>query len=72
MGKSKRIKVEEWLIINKDILKISIIEEKLGYSRGTISKSLKKNKKGKKRTMKIKEINKIDQFIEKVIDSYLQ
>lgn len=67
MEKLKREKVEQWLITHKDILRIAMIERKLGFSRGVISKFYKKENK---RKLKNEEIKKIDKMILKIIDTY--
>ncbi len=67
MKKNKRQRVEKLLIEYKDILKITVIERKLGFSRGVIAKFYKKKKK---RKLQDKEIDAIDELVEKLIDSY--
>ncbi len=67
MKKSKRARVEKWLTVNKNILKIAVIERRLGFSRGIIAKFFKEKDKRKLTTQ---EINEIDQLIHTICDSY--
>ena len=67
MEKIKREKVEKWLIAHKDILKIAVVERKLGFSRGVISKFYQTENK---RKLKTNEISQIDKMIKEIIDVY--
>ena len=67
MNRSKRLKVEQWLLNYKDILTILPLEKKLGFSRGTIYKFLKD-----KRKLNTQEIKAIDRYVQDMIFKYLE
>ncbi len=66
MSKTKRQRVEEYLIDQKDILKILPFERKLGFKRGIIYKFVKSNRK-----LSRYEIETIDKYIINKINKYL-
>lgn len=67
MKKSKRERVEEFLIEFSDILSVLPFERRLGFTRGKVYKFLKN-----KRKLSTSEIRTIDSCIQKVIDKYLE
>ncbi len=67
MKKSRRQRVEEILLKEKDILCILPFERKLGFSRGIIYKFIKYHRK-----LSTSEIKKIDNYFQEVIDRYLE
>ncbi|WP_459212011.1 hypothetical protein [Aquimarina rhabdastrellae] len=58
--KAKRSFVEEWLIKNKDVIKVKPLERKLGFHVGVIQKFL-----GEQRTISDDRINTLYEFITK-------
>ncbi|TPN87435.1 hypothetical protein [Aquimarina algicola] len=67
MSKVKRERVERWLILHKDSLRIASIERQLGFSRGILAKFYKEENK---RILKKEEVELLDKWIKKLIDSY--
>ncbi len=65
MKKSRRQRVEQLLLEEKDILCILPLERRLGFSRGVIYKFIKN-----KRRLKSAEIKKIDNYFLGIIEKY--
>ncbi|WP_438710546.1 hypothetical protein ACSTS3_16990 [Aquimarina muelleri] len=65
MKKSRRQRVEELLLEERDILCILPLERKLGFSRGIIYKFIKN-----KRRLNSVEIKKIDNYFLGIIEKY--
>ncbi|WP_438710273.1 hypothetical protein ACSTS3_14480 [Aquimarina muelleri] len=66
MRKTKRQKVELWLLKNKDIINGTGMDKRLDFPRGTIQKFLKYN-----RSLNVKRIDAIYKFLKEIgIDKY--